>query len=109
MVPAFLGVNIPWHWFGYDIGGSAFDASWFDNFFASVSGKSNTARFFLHADGRATPQFDLDGHVVGLARDDKGGLTQFNSELRTLVASATKHRIVLQIVLWSCACARRDV
>ena len=36
--PLFLGINIPWHWFGYDIGGGAFDEGWFDGFFASVSG-----------------------------------------------------------------------
>ena len=52
--PLFLGINIPWHWFGYDIGGGAFDEGWFDGFFASVSGKANVARFFLHCDGRAT-------------------------------------------------------
>lgn len=39
--PLFLGINIPWHWFGYDIGGGAFDEGWFDGFFASVSGKAN--------------------------------------------------------------------
>ena len=44
--PLFLGTNIPWHWFGYDIGGGAFDAKWFDEYLASVSGKSNIVRFF---------------------------------------------------------------
>ena len=68
--PVFLGINIPWHWFGYDIGGGAWDGAWFDAFFAQVAGKTNVARFFLHCDGRATPQFDpRDGFVVGLARD----------------------------------------
>jgi hypothetical protein len=69
--PLFLGVNIPWHWFGYDIGGGAFDGKWFGAFFASIEGKSNVVRFFLHADGRATPQFDASGFVVGLTREDK--------------------------------------
>jgi len=99
--PLFIGTNVPWHWFGYDIGGGAFDAAWFDEYFASVSGKTNVVRFFLHCDGRATPQFYADGHVRSLANDDKGGAEQFNSELRSLVESAAKHRLVLQIVLWS--------
>ena len=100
--PLFLGTNIPWHWFGYDIGGGAYDASWFDSYFASVSGKSNSVRFFLHCDGRATPQFDaISGLVTSLSRSDKGGQEGFDKELASLVGLAKKHKLVLQIVLWS--------
>ena len=40
-VPAFIGTNIPWNKFGYDIGGGAFDASWFEGYFSRVSRKTN--------------------------------------------------------------------
>ena len=100
-VPAFIGTNIPWNKFGYDIGGGAFDASWFEGYFSRVSRKTNCVRFFLHADGRATPQFDVAGNVVRLAREDKGGELQFDRELSSLVEAAARHRLVLQICLWS--------
>ena len=60
-------------------------------------------RFFLHCDGRATPLFDAQavGRVTRLANDDKGGQATFDAELSSLVASAAKHKLVLQIVLWS--------
>ena len=71
--PLFLGTNVPWKWFGYDVGGGAWDRAWFDEFFESVSLKSNSVRFFLHCDGRATPHFAADGSVIGLAQPDHGG------------------------------------
>ena len=61
----FAGVNIPWHNFGYDIG-SSFSKEWFDSAFANVSARgANSVRFWLHADGRASPTFAADGSVTG--------------------------------------------
>ena len=39
--------------------------------------------------------------MLRLARDDKGGQKQFDGELQSLVAAARRHRLVLQVVLWS--------
>jgi hypothetical protein len=47
-----LGVNVPWNRFGYDIGGGAWDAGWFNGHLRSIAviASANTARVFLHAD-----------------------------------------------------------
>jgi hypothetical protein len=98
VAPVFLGTNVPWNKFGYDIGGGAWDASWFDSYFASVSGRSNSVRFLLHGDGRASPMWADSGHAVALS--DHGDAV-FRAELGELIALARKHRLVLQICLWS--------
>ena len=112
--PLFLGTNIPWHWFGYDIGGGAFDASWFDNYFASVSGKSNALRFFLHCDGRATPQFTLDGHVRALEKR-AGALDARAGSMRIELAKAARPLklmvrghvySLLRLIAIGCKCAK---
>ena len=88
-------------YFGYDIGGGAWDAAWFEAYFKSVSLKTNSVRFFLHCDGRASPHFGADGLVLGLAQPDHGGEETFVRELKALVALAARYKLVLQIVLWS--------
>ena len=97
--PLFLGTNIPWKNFGYDIGGGAWEPAWFDAYLKSISGVQNVVRFFLHCDGRATPHFGQDGHVVGLA--PPAHADEFPIELKELVSLTRKHRLVLQLVLWS--------
>ena len=99
--PLFLGTNVPWNKFGYDIGGGAWDRRWFESYFKSISGTQNTVRFFLHCDGRASPHFGEDGRVVGLARPEHGGAGTFSRELAELVALTRENRLVLQICLWS--------
>ena len=99
--PLFLGTNVPWHWFGYDIGGGAWTPEWFGARFKAVSGRQNVQRVFLHADGRASPHFDERGFVVGLAQPQHGGVSAFGRELQALVALAAEHRLVLQLCLWS--------
>ena len=99
--PLFLGTNIPWNRFGYDIGGGAWDRSWFENYFKSISGSQNSVRFFLHADGRASPHFATDGSVIALAQPTHGGEAAFKRELGELIELTKTHRLVLQISLWS--------
>ena len=41
------GANLPWNSFGYDIGGGAWDAGWFDNALDKLEANgANSARFF---------------------------------------------------------------
>ena len=97
--PLFLGTNIPWNRFGYDIGGGAWDRAWFDSYFRSISGAQNIVRFFLHCDGRATPHFDKSGSVIALAQPAHAA--DFGPELAELVSLTRQHKLVLQIALWS--------
>ncbi|EOD41897.1 hypothetical protein EMIHUDRAFT_194479 [Emiliania huxleyi CCMP1516] len=101
--PVFLGLNVPWNRFGYDIGGGEWDAGWFDNVFSLASNASaNAVRVFLHADARATPSYDNATHqVTGLPG-------AFLPELLELVVLARSHRLVLQLVLWSFDLCKRS-
>ena len=99
--PLFLGTNIPWNKFGYDVGGGAWDRAWFESYFRSITGSQNIVRMFLHCDGRASPLFDEDGVIVALARPEHGGTKAFADELSELVELARNHQLVLQLCLWS--------
>jgi len=101
--PFWAGANVPWHLFGYDIGGGAWDANWFDSAFSNLTAQgANSARFWLHADGRATPTFATDGTVTG------PGSTSFSAELKALVQLAASHSLILQICLWSFDMCKQD-
>jgi len=54
----------------------------------------NSARFWLHCDGRASPLFNSDGSVSGLS-------PTFLTDLKMLVTQAKAHNVVLMITLWS--------
>ena len=57
-------------------------------------------RFWLHADGRSTPSFNAEtGFVNGVAQD--GSLEEYSSNLASVVSLAARHRLVLQLCLWS--------
>jgi hypothetical protein len=94
--PWFNGANVPWKNFGADIGGpSPMDVQWFQQFFAKCKANHiNSARFWLHCDGRATPQFNADGSVKGLS-------STFLSDLTNLANMAKQNEVVLMITLWS--------
>ena len=129
--PVFLGLNVPWNRFGYDIGGGEWDAGWFDNVFSLASNASaNAVRVFLHADARATPSYDNATHqVTGLPgaflpelcaplhpppRRPKNPASHHTLPTATralrleLVALARSHRLVLQLVLWSFDLCKRS-
>lgn len=89
------GLNVPWNSFGFDVGTNAYNATWFAEFFESCAENDvNSARLWLHCDGRATPEFDEEGMVTGLS-------SSFLPQLRELVAMADAHEIVLLVSLWS--------
>lgn len=103
-VPFFLGVNVPWNHFGYDIGGGAWDAGWFNDYlrFIAANSSANTVRIFLHADARATPSFDSATRMVS------GLSASFIPQLLALASIARRHSLVLQLCLWSFdLCERR--
>jgi hypothetical protein len=94
--PFFLGANVPWNRFGYDIGGGAWDVGWFDDYLRYLANSSaNTARVFLHADARATPSFDAATRMVS------GLSASFLPQLLALAGIAWRHSLVLQLCLWS--------
>jgi hypothetical protein len=88
------GINIPWHDFGNDVGGS-YDGAWFDAYFAGAARNgSNVARWWLHADGRGGLLFQPNGSIAGLK-------PTFLTDLAALAALAKQHQVVLQVCLWS--------
>jgi len=91
----FNGANVPWNKFGYDIGTGNFDSNWFTTFFKECqSNHINSARFWLHCGGGATPTFNSDGSVKGLS-------STFLSDLTTLVGMARNYSVVIVLSLWS--------
>ncbi len=98
-----LGVNYPWLNYGHDFGTTAWghdgissdkSKGKIDSDFAFL--KSNgvyVVRWFLFGDGRASPEFDADGNVVGL---DK----YFFPDLDAALAIAQKYDIYLILVLF---------
>ena len=94
------GANIPWHYCGADVGthyqwGPLYNGAWWDSTFtACENNKVNCVRLWLHADGRATPEFDVMGSVSGLD-------TNFFSNLDDLLNSANQHNLLVILSLWS--------
>ncbi len=94
------GINMPWNHFGVDIGnhddwGNLFEIDYYESFFKDCQTQGvNCARWWIHCDGRASPEFDIDGNVIGL---DDNFLAQFNhvNEL------AKSYGVMLMPCLWS--------
>lgn len=103
--PAYwAGANLPWGDFGYDIGGGAWNATFFDSSFALLKAHgANSVRFWLHADGRSSPTFASDGTVTGM------GGPSFAADLRALVGYADAHQLVLELCLWSFDMCKQDI
>ena len=99
--PIYLnGINIPWNHFGWDIGrhpqkGIGYDSLWFEEAFSTLASEGvNSARFWIHTDGRASPEFLQNGFVTGL-----DGI--FFEHLDDLVQRAEAHNIYLIFCLWT--------
>ncbi|MEO0471702.1 MAG: cellulase family glycosylhydrolase [Bacteroidota bacterium] len=96
----FNGVNLPWNHFGWDIGihedkGIGYEPAYFEQAFAECSANGvNTVRFWLHCDGRASPEFDTEGNVIGLDPN-------FYEHLDDLIERAERHQIYLILCLWT--------
>jgi len=98
----FNGINIPWNQFGYDIG-SAYNYGWFETFFqACQANHINSARFWLHCDGRASPTFNSNGDVTGLP-------STFISDLTNLTTLAKSYDVLLMITLWSFDMCKQEI
>ena len=99
--PLYLnGINIPWNNFGWDIGKQpekkvGYEPEWFEEAFRKFEESGvNVARFWIHTDGRASPEFGGPGHVTGLDN-------LFFEHLDDLVARAEAHNVYLIFCLWS--------
>jgi hypothetical protein len=87
-------MNVPWHNFGADVGGT-YDVAWWETFFTMCNSNGiNSARYWLHANGWKTPNFNADGSVSGLG-------PTFLTDLVKLADQSKQHKVVLQIALWS--------
>jgi len=89
------GLNVPWNNFGYDIGTGEFNSTWFKTFFTTCKNNHvNSARFWVHCDGRGSPSFAKDGSVSGLS-------STFLSDIKALATIAKENEVVLLLSLWS--------
>jgi len=98
------GLNVPWDSFGYDIGTSVgYNTTWFGQFYdACEANHINSARFWVHCDGRASPYFDSSGYVTGLS-------STFLSDLQHAIQQAEKTQTVLLITLFSFDMCNQEV
>jgi hypothetical protein len=99
----FLGLNYPWYNYGHDFGTTAWghdgvsdeksradiEADFADMHRHGVP----VARWFLWADGRASPEFDADGYVTGFDE-------YFYDDLDTALEISDKYDIDLILVLF---------
>jgi hypothetical protein len=94
------GVNAAWNAFGVDVGrhpswGVLHNIAFFDSMFARVRRDGgNAVRWWVHCDGRATPEFDGQGRVTGLD-------AEFFPHFDAILASAQRYGVYLMPVLWS--------
>jgi len=97
------GLNIPWNDFGYDIGTSSYNQGWFQTFFQTCQQNHvNSARFWLHCDGRASPNFDSNGYVTGLS-------STFLPQLTSFLSLARQYNVVILLTLWSFDMFKQEV
>jgi hypothetical protein len=93
--PYLNGANVPWNDFGTDFGTSNYSSTWFNNAFAAMHAAGvNSARIWLHCDGRATPTFNGSGDVTGLS-------STCVSNLQDMLNKANANGIKIYLSLWS--------
>jgi endo-1,4-beta-mannosidase len=99
-IPFLNGINAPWKAFGTDVGkhpnwGVLHDIHFFDSLFTEVAkAGGNSVRWWVHCDGRSTPEFDNSGMVTGLD-------PEFFVHFDAILNSAAQRGILLMPVLWS--------
>lgn len=101
--PSFLGLNYPWYHYGHDFGmttwghdgvSSEKSRTVIEADFADMQRQGvKTVRWFLWADGRASPEFDAEGYVSSLD-------SSFYADLDAALAIAEKYDIDLILVLF---------
>jgi hypothetical protein len=93
--PYLNGNNVPWNDFGTDFGTSNYSSSWFNSAFAAMHAKGvNSARIWLHCDGRATPTFNSNGDVTGIS-------STLVANLQDMLNKAQANDIKIYLSLWS--------
>jgi hypothetical protein len=93
--PYLNGNNVPWNDFGEDFGTSNYNGTWFNNAFAAMHAQGiNSARIWLHCDGRASPNFNSNGDVTGIS-------STLVSNLQDMLTKANNNGIHIQLSLWS--------
>ena len=94
------GTNIAWNSFGTDVGkhdswGILHDITFFNKLFKDVADAGgNSVRWWLHCDGRSSPEFDNEGKVTGLD-------PEFFDHLDAIFNSAALNNVRIILVLWS--------
>jgi hypothetical protein len=94
------GVNVPWNQFGSDAGshyqwGHLYNSAWFETFFTQCQQYGvNCVRWWVHCDGRSSPEFNDSGYVTGL---DATFLTDFED----ILARGQTHHVMVMPCLWS--------
>src|SRR3989338_9307375 len=94
------GVNAAWNQFGVDVGrhpswGVLHNIAFFDSMFARVRREGgNSVRWWVHCDGRASPEFDGAGLVTGLD-------AEFFPHFDAILNSAARNGVFLMPALWS--------
>ncbi len=94
------GINAAWNHFGTDVGrhaswGVLYDSAFFDDMFREVAkAGGNSVRWWLHCDGRSTPEFDSHGIVTGLD-------VEFFDHFDAILRAAVRHTVKVMPVLWS--------
>ena len=87
------GMNLAWMNFGNDMG--AFDERTFSKALDVITrAGGNTLRWWLHANGRYSPEFDAEGKVSGLGPNDI-------KNLKRALDLAHERGLVLCLCLWS--------
>lgn len=99
----FMGLNYPWHQYGHDFGANAWGHDGVSStrsrpvveadFAAMRRHGVEVVRWFVWADGRASPEFDQDGYVTGLDE-------AFYADLDAALAIAAQNDIALLLVLF---------
>jgi len=94
------GINIPWNAFGTDAGshyqwGHLYNPVWFENFFSQCEQYGvNCVRWWVHCDGRSSPEFDDNGYVTGLD-------STFLGDFEDILKRAENHKVMVMPCLWS--------
>jgi hypothetical protein len=94
------GINVPWNSFGSDVGthyewGALYSPAFFVTFFKECKSQGvNCVRFWIHCDGRTSPEFSDNGSVTGL---DANFLSDFDDILRI----AQENNVMVMPCLWS--------
>jgi hypothetical protein len=94
------GINVPWNAYGSDVGthyqwGALYSPSFFTTFFQQCNSYGvNCVRFWIHCDGRTSPEFDSNGNVTGLD-------TNFFSNFDDIFRIAALNNVMIMPCLWS--------